>query len=173
MSDTPGVKLTSVTISAASPDVIGSLMKEITDRVIASIPPDTLSGIAADALRSGVVLVKRNSCGSNTQESFVLSDEARSVTVKTLIPLVEKAVREHLEKEQTKAVIAQLVEIGVADGLRQSPAMAAQIVAKRMAGAYVGESDDAYKVSQAQMDHDRVNRLVMTLFDRGVIPTPI
>jgi hypothetical protein len=103
----------------------------------------------------------------------VLSDEARSVTVKTLIPLIENAVRAHLEKTETKAIIAQLVEIGVAEGLRQAPAMAAQIVAKRMSGAYVGESDDAYRVSQAQVDHDRVNRLVMTLFDRGVIPTPI
>jgi hypothetical protein len=71
MSDTPGVKLTSVTVHAASPDVIGSLMKEITERVIASIPPDTLSGIAADALRSGVVLVKRNAYGSNTHYSVV------------------------------------------------------------------------------------------------------
>jgi hypothetical protein len=172
VNETPGVKLTTLTINAASPDVIGTLMQEITNKVIAAIPPDTLANIAADAVRNGVVLVKRNSFGSNTQESFVLSEEARAVTVKILTPLIAEAVAVHLAKEETKAVIAQLVEVGIAEGLRQAPITAAQVVAKRMAGAYVGESDDAYKVSQAQIDHDRVNRLVDTLFQRGAIPTP-
>ena len=173
MSNTPGVSLTSVTINAASPDVIGSLMKEITDRVIAAIPPDTLSGIAADAIRNGIVLVKRNSYGSNTQESFVLSDEARAVTVKILTPLIEKAVQAHLEKAETKAVIAQLIEVGIADGLRQAPMVAAHVIAKRMAGAYVGESDEVFRVLLTQTDHERVNKLIDVLFQRGIITNPM
>lgn len=173
MSDTPGVKLTSVTINAASPDVIGTLMTEITNKVIAAIPPDTLANIAADAIRNGIVLVRRNSYGSNTQESFGLSEEARAVTVKILTPLIEKAVQAHLDKPETKELIAQLVEIGIAEGLRQAPITAAQVVAKRMAGAYVGESDEVFRNNFNYNTSERVQKLIDTLFQRGIINTPL
>jgi DNA-binding transcriptional regulator YhcF (GntR family) len=173
MNETPGIKLTSITINAASPDVIGTLMQEITNKVIEAIPPDTLANIAADVIRNGVVLVKRNSYGSNTQESFGLSEEARAVTVKILTPLIEKVVQAHLDKPETKELIAQLVEIGIAEGLRQAPITAAQVVAKRMAGAYVGESDEVFRNNFNYKTSERVQKLIDTLFQRGIINTPL
>lgn len=173
MNDTPGVKLTSVTINAASPDVIGTLMKEITDRVVASIPPDTLSNIAAEAIRNGVVIVKQSAHGFRATDSFVLSDEARSVTVKMLTPLIEKAVQQHLEKPETKELIAKLVELGITEGMRQAPMMASQVVAKRMAGLYVSNDDQIFRDQHSEEERMRFNRLVDTLMSRGVINNPI
>lgn len=173
MNDTPGVKLTSVTINAASPDVIGALLKEITDKVLAAIPPDTVEAIASDVIRGGAVVYKRYAYGSTTSETFRLSDEASALTVTKTKAIIEKAVEDHLAKATTQAVIAQLVEVGIAAALAEAPKVAARAVATRMANAYIGDLDEHQIANQMTIDRERINRLVETLFQRGVINTPV
>jgi len=139
-----GLNLTKIEVTAASPDVIGGLMKQITAAVLAAIPEGTIAKVASEIIQRGeVVYAQRRSSYSNEQESvsYGLSNEAKKATIELLKKEIEKQVQAYLGEEAVKQIIAAQVVEGMKQAIEEIPRFAAKIAAERIGYTMMGQFD--------------------------------
>ncbi|MFA6132640.1 MAG: hypothetical protein WC869_01335 [Phycisphaerae bacterium] len=150
-----GVALTSVTINAASPDVIGSLMKRVTEEVMKLIPEDAIAKIASEVLSQGKVVTERarNSWAGDREtvrREYNLSDDAKDKFVKLVETSISKQVNEYFDDAEVKKLIAEAVRIGVQHGIEAIPAYAAKRTAERLGDAVLKYDNEPFIQNQIQ-----------------------
>lgn len=139
-----GLNLTKIEVTAASPDVIGGLMKQITAAVLAAIPAGTIEKVAAEIIQRGEVIYSQRRGGySNDREDVVyrLSDEAKKMTIELLKKEIEKQVSAYLDEAAVKQIVAAQVVEGMKQAIEQIPHFAAKLAAERIGYTMMGQFD--------------------------------
>lgn len=143
-SNVDGCKLTTVTVNAASPDVVGALMKQITEAVMKAIPEGAIEKIAEEMIKEGKVVYERTQRGysySSSKETVIyeLSVEARTLLAELLGIEIKRQVEAYLAEDSTKAQVAEAVFLGVAQALQDAPRWAAKVAGERMGYVLAGQ----------------------------------
>ena len=139
-----GLNLTEIKVTAASPDVIGGLMKQITAAVLAAIPAGTIEKVAMEIIQRGeVIYSQRRSSYSNDTEnvSYHLSNEAKKATIELLKKEIDRQVQAYLGDEAVKQIIAAQVVEGMKQAMEQIPLFAAKLAAERIGYTMMGQFD--------------------------------
>jgi hypothetical protein len=139
-----GLNLTKIEVTAASPDVIGGLMKQITAAVLAAIPEGTIAKVASEIITRGEVIYRQRRCSysNDTEEvSYHLSNEAKKATIELLKKEIDKQVQAYLGDEAVKQIITAQVVEGMKQAIEQIPAFAAKIAAERIGYTMMGQFD--------------------------------
>lgn len=167
----PGTKLTTITIDAATPDVIGALMQQITNKVIESIPEGTFEKIASEIVSSGEVVYNysRYYNGSSESVRYNLSDSAKKYASGLIEKQINKLVEKHLESIETKKAIVELVEIGISQAMQEIPKIAAKEIVRRMTGTFLGTHEQMYQEGISLQNNDRINKISQELFNRQIL----
>ena len=166
-----GVKLTSLTINAASPDVIGSLLKQITEQVLAQIPAEAITKIASEALSGGKLVTKRvnRQYGGDEVTTYSLTEDANAQLGRLLTEEVKRQVGAYMDEESTKQLVGQLVAQGIESALGQVATLAAHTAAQRLGSTMMG----SWEVSKVLCDVDQIRGALKTtqsaLIQKGLI----
>ena len=169
-----GVKMTEVTVTAASPDVVGRLMQQITDAVLAAIPAGSIEKIAAEVIEQGQVVrqVRSHSYSRDVETvTYSLSDDAKAKVTEKLKIEIEKQVNAYLGEQAIKQLVSECVAKGVAEGIAQLPFHAAQVTCQRMGGVLMGDIQSFQAVTDVHLNavQDAVAKTQIHLRDKGVI----
>ena len=151
-----GLNLTKIEVTAASPDVIGGLMKQITQAVLAAIPAGTIEKVASEIIARGeVIYVQRTSSYSNSTEnvSYNLSNEAKKATIELLKKEIEKQVNAYMQEEAVKQIIAAQVVEGMKQAIEQIPVFAAKLAAERIGYTMMGQYDPTVMNLEGKVAH--------------------
>lgn len=170
-----GVKLTQVVIDAASPDVVGSLMKQITEAVLKAIPESAIDKIAREVIERGeVVTQERSSSYSRDTEPkrTVLSNVAKQKFLELVTKAIEKQVAAYFAEDSVRTLVSDLVREGVAAGMAELPNYAAKLTAERLGGTVMGSFEVAALALPARIDMiaNSLMKTQQSLIDSGKLP---
>lgn len=165
-----GATLTSVTVNAASPDVVGTLMKQITAKVMEAIPAGSFERIAQEVLASGsIVTMVRDRWEGNKQERYVFSDAARQKFKELVDDEIKRQVQAYFNENDVQRMVANAVAEGVASSIAEVPGYAAQLAMKRMGDTMMGSWDAS--VQRTNLDDVRASlaKTQQALLERKII----
>ena len=165
-----GVALTSVTVNAASPDVIGSLMKRVTEEVMKLIPEGALAKIAEEVLRDGGVLRYSAEYGRQEVKRVALYQMASDACAKLLEQEISRQVELYLAETAIKQTVANGIKEGIDHALRNLPFIAAKKFGERLGHFMVGALDPTVPAEDFnQMILNSLRKTQQALASRGLI----
>ncbi len=165
-----GVALTSVTVNAASPDVIGSLMKRVTEEVMKLIPEGALEKIAQEVIRDGGVLRYEREYGRQEVKRVALSNLASDACAKLIEREISRQVELYLAEATVKQVVANGIKEGISHALVNLPFIAAKQFGERLGHFMVGALDPTTSPeSYVQSIDASLKKTQLALQGRGLI----
>jgi hypothetical protein len=166
----PGVKLTSIQIDAASPDLIGTLMQQITDKVIQAIPEGTFEKIADEVISHGSVVYKgKTGYGSDATIKYELSNEAKHYAANLIDKKLKELVEKYIQSSETKKAIVDLVEIGMAEALKEIPVIVAKQASQRMTNCFMGNQQEDFERLNNIKTFERVQKISQELYQKNIL----
>jgi hypothetical protein len=166
----PGVKLTSIQIDAASPDLIGTLIQQITDKVIQAIPEGTFEKIASEVITQGSVVYKgKTGYGSDATIKYELSNEAKHYAAKLIEKKLNELVEKYIQSPETKKAIVDLVEIGMAEALKEIPGIVARQASQRMVSCFMGSHQEDFEKYNSIKTFERVEKISQELYQKNIL----
>ena len=164
MEDKEGVKLTEITVTAASPDVIGTLMKRITDETMKLIPTDSIEKIAKEIIEGKEVIVgkTKDHYGKDCPINYSFSTATNAMLRSKLEELATKAIAKLLQDSKVEKVIEDIVTTVFTKALQeQLPRLAANSFTKKLTDNFgYGDNPMQMDIYSLQSDIQRItNRL--------------
>jgi len=139
-----GVSLQTLTINAASPDVLGAVLKRITDETMKLIPEDTIQNIAKDVIAGKEVVIGKDNYSGTYQKTITWSastavNKAMSEAFKDDIVKATNKIR---ESEEYKNAVRSIALMTAKEFLREGvPHMAMQHFAQQQLNIHSDQSD--------------------------------
>jgi len=139
-----GVSLQTLTINAASPDVLGAVLKRITDETMKLIPEDTIQNIAKDVIAGKEVVIGKDQYSGTYQKSITWS--ASTAVNKTMSDAfkddIVKATNKIRESEEYKNAVRSIALMTAKEFLREGvPQMAMQHFAQQQLNIHADHSE--------------------------------
>lgn len=169
-----GVNLTTITVNAASPDVIGAILKKITDEVMKAIPEGALEKIAKEVIASGKITWWRkssNSWGNGSNEELSLADETKQRLGKLMEVTIHEQLTAYLATPEIRKIIADQVATGVQNALAELPRTTGKQFLERLTGQILGDTHmvQTHIGADLQSLADAVGRTQQALLQKGVL----
>jgi len=153
---TEGVALTSINITAASPEVIQRVCQEISNRVMAAIPEASFAMIAKEVLTTGSLLIERrpSSWSTDTHLYYEMGKIVRGEIAKGLTQRVNRFVEATLSSEEFAKVATDVATVVIKDIVTNYlPGLVALAFSSRLTQAWSvpAPSLEQYKASEVQL----------------------
>jgi hypothetical protein len=151
-----GVALTSINITAASPEVIQRVCQEISNRVMAAIPDASFTKIAQEVLTEGELFIERrpSSWSSDTKLYYEMNKTVRGEIAKELTQRVAKFVDATLASEEFAKVATNVATAVIKDIVTNYlPGLVALAFSARLTQAWSVPAPtlEQYTVSELQL----------------------
>lgn len=147
--------LHSVTVTAATPDVVGRLCKEIADRILSALPEGAIDNIVKDALNKGIIFVKNTKgWGESERTVFDITDKTKEVLASLLHRRVESILNQLWTKPETIDFIKEVSIKAFTEMMSALPYIASAVFTSQVTGLFnvAGERVSNDKLSNC-MEH--------------------
>lgn len=139
-----GVRVDSITITAASPALIEEVCRKITAEVMAKIPADALSNIADRLIKDGeCIRTVRDQWGGQRQETWTLSKVVQDVLIVRLKAETEKVFDRLWANPEVRVALIEHAKDIFYKGMQKLPVVAAELFVARMAQFHVDPQAEA------------------------------
>ena len=139
-----GVSLQTLTINAASPDVLGAVLKRITDETMKLIPDDTIKNIAKDVIEGKEVVIGKDNYSGTYQKTITwsASTSVNKAVSEAFKDDIVKATNKIRESEEYKTAVRSIALMTAREFLREGlPNMAMQHFAQQQLNIHSDQSD--------------------------------
>lgn len=152
-----GVKLETLTINAATPDLVGQIFKKITDEVMNKIPPEVIEKIAQDVIATHGMLSTREWDGYARQYKEREIFNAKNYIAAEMRDRLKKSVDETVEllwrRPETAEAVRDIAIEAFTSSLHNIPQMLATNFYARVSGMMFGNSADVVQYASSVAEY--------------------
>lgn len=154
MTDTDGVKLETLTINSATPDVLSGIMKKITDSVMKQIPQECIDKIAKQSIDNGNILIGRKGYSNDTPVYYDMSLETGKMVSKSIDEAIKNSVNEFIRTDEFRKHMSSLVKIGIEEAVKQAPKIAYEYFVINIINSMTGHAISSDRATNVQFSQD-------------------
>ena len=138
-----GVSLQTITVNAASPDVIGAVLKKITDSVMEAIPEEAFKKIAEETIKDGsIIYEEKRYYGGSEEVKYNISKNAGKYFSELVDNAVKQSVVEVFKTEEVQDLIHKMVKAGAQEALKLVPKLAVNAFADTITKNITGKTQE-------------------------------